>query len=353
MNVLIFGTGSVADLVENELKKGINIIGYLDNSKDKIGKYLKEKKIYEVEFVKKCSYDCIIIASQYIEEMYNQLIELGVDENKILNYFLYKSISDNLFKNKLSEFNQMKKVDVIITGLSYAHSGINAFLNKKVINFALGSQDLYCDKSIVTFILDKYKSKINKNSKCIIALSYYSFQYDLSKSLLKDRVMRYYPYINVCKNNELYYSKIKEAKIAKSLGIKIIYSNIEDKQDKQELNYDIGKIWAERDSNKNYPETVEENKKIFDDYLTLLRMYDIEAIVVVCPTSKYYSKYFDDRVSKEFNSIINQFKNKYNFQYLDYFCSDVFEDSDFLDVSHLNKKGAEKFTNILNEVIAW
>lgn len=58
-------------------------------------------------------------------------------------------------------------------------------------------------------------------------------------------------------------------------------------------------------------------------------------------------------LEREFQSIIKAFKKEYDFQYIDYFRSEKFNNEDFEDVSHLNPKGAEKFTEILNEIIDW
>lgn len=90
-----------------------------------------------------------------------------------------------------------------------------------------------------------------------------------------------------------------------------------------------------------------------NDYLKMLIDSNIKPIVVVFPASKYYAKYFSQRIENEFHSIIKDLQDKYEFQYIDYFRSDEFEDEDFLDVSHLNHKGATKFTQILNDTIKW
>lgn len=117
--------------------------------------------------------------------------------------------------------------------------------------------------------------------------------------------------------------------------------------------YEVGKAQAELDCNKNYPKTVVENTKILKDYLELLMTNNIKPIIVVCPVTKYYSKYFSVRIKEEFLEIINKLQRDYNFQYIDYFESELFDDSLFYDVSHLTFEGGEKFTMLLNEEILW
>ena len=123
--------------------------------------------------------------------------------------------------------------------------------------------------------------------------------------------------------------------------------------EKDEDFYIIGKKQADLDCNKNYPKTVEENKIIFEKYIKLLQKYNVKPIVVVCPTSKYYNINFSKRLKDQFFEIIYQMKIKYDFQYIDYFESKLFDDSMFYDVSHLTYEGGEKFTKILNETINW
>ncbi len=97
-----------------------------------------------------------------------------------------------------------------------------------------------------------------------------------------------------------------------------------------------------------------ENILIFEKYLKTLRDYNIKPIIVICPTSKYYYKYFENGYQKnKFYKIIEKFEKSYDFQVIDYFNSDLFEDNDFWDYGHLNGKGAEKFTGILNNEIEW
>lgn len=74
---------------------------------------------------------------------------------------------------------------------------------------------------------------------------------------------------------------------------------------------------------------------------------------MIFPASKYYTKYFSERIENEFRSIINEIGKLYDFQYIDYFRPELFTDDDFVDVSHLNGDGAEKFTKILNNLIKW
>ena len=110
---------------------------------------------------------------------------------------------------------------------------------------------------------------------------------------------------------------------------------------------------VERKYNKNYPLTVEENKKIFKNYLDMLYTNDIKPIIIISPQTKLYQKNISIPIRDQFYEIIDEFQKEYDFQFLDYFYSDDFIDSDFYDVSHLNNKGSIKWTNLLSKDIKW
>ena len=79
----------------------------------------------------------------------------------------------------------------------------------------------------------------------------------------------------------------------------------------------------------------------------------MKPILVVFPTAKYYFEKFDKDIKDYFYQIINEVKNIYDFQFFDFFRSDLFDIEDFNDADHLNKKGAEKMTKLLDDLINW
>lgn len=359
--ILIFGTGSTAEIVTKSLKDNIDIIAYVDNDISKHFKKFNDKIIIPPQKIKEHEYDFIIIASQYNEEIYEQLNLLNISKNVIFQFFNFITLYDNSMKFKLNEYYDRKdNIEVIITGISYTVVGLkldNFF--RTSFSFARGSQDLFYDYNIIKHVMKRYNNAIKY---CIIGLCYYSFQYDLSLSAMKSRVMCYYDFIKESHNFYNFKDYYIRFNIDNYIANEILSKN---STDRFVINWDVesklndkninkyGKNQASVDCNKNYPETVKENKQIFKDYLKLLKDNNIKPIVVVFPASKYYTKYFSKRIEDEFHSIINEVKKEYDFQYIDYFRSELFDDEDFQDVSHLNSKGAEKFTNILNDTIEW
>lgn len=87
MKILIFGTGSSTMLYIRDCKEyfdNIEILGFVDNNKDKLGKEISKKKIISPYAISDFDYDVILICSVYEEEVYNQLVfTLDICEKKI------------------------------------------------------------------------------------------------------------------------------------------------------------------------------------------------------------------------------------------------------------------------------
>lgn len=365
-NVIIFGTGTTSKIVLSGLKDNINILYYCDNDKQKWGEIYNNVEIISPERIQRLNYDFIVIASQFNDEIYNQLLEIGVCPNKIFQFFKYVDSLSNCVKVDVQKVIDSKQtVQGIITGISYAESGINEkILIKKTCKMARHSQDLYFDYHLVKYVIDNYKEVLNTLKYVFISLSYYSFEYDMSYSAMKGKVPLYYQVIGKKHNLHNIHEYINKTNVNRDIAKEIfnLYQNgylevdwyIRNNYDNtSNLSEDIGKKQALLDGNKNYPETVKENIEILRKYLKLLKDNNIKPVVIVCPVSKYYAKYFPKRLIDEFYMIIRKIGKEYNFQFLDYFDSNLFCNEDFYDVSHLNHKGAEKFTNILNDVIDW
>ncbi len=361
----MFGTGNFSDLLEEILSNEVYILAYVDNDKSKWYGSKNKKKIIPSKEIQNYNYDYIIIASQFNEDIYMQLVSMNICTDKIFqyskfldNYCSYYKTYINLFISKPDGFYQ-----VLVTGISYADLGFRPYLcARKTMKFAFGSQDLFYDYHTIKYLIENHKNKMYNVKHNIIGISYYSFQYDMSLSAMKGKTVLYY---EVLKNSHHFHNietVYKEYGLNCEIADKLLKKNeegfVEAKWSSKELididnKESLGKKQAELDCHKNYPKTVEENKRIFKNYLKLLKDNNIKPIVVVFPASKYYTKYFSKRIEDEFHSIMKQTKEEYEFQYIDYFRSDLFDDYDFTDVSHLNSKGAEKFTKILNKEIQW
>lgn len=354
-NIMIFANNTRDKNIE-ELSNIFNILGFIND------KSIHDKNIFKIakDDPMLINLDYIIIFEEdrknieYIKRKLSEFIPI----DKIYDYYEhnYLMIVEG-FEYKLDQILKMPEVELLSTGLSYVETAINDdLLNVPSFNFALSSQDLFYDYNVVKYLLNFQHIK-NNLKYCIIGLAYYSFDYDLSKSSGATRVHRYLPtlgtthnYSNIPQLNIMHYNYLKTdykndyLRLAQAKENVVMYVGNKDEQD----------YIAKHNSQMNYPETVEENKQIFKDYLELLKVNNIKPIIVICPTSINYHRYFNDKTLKNrFYNTLTEFQKQYNFEILDYFESDLFGDSDFWDYSHMNKKGANKFTKILNEKINW
>lgn len=122
-NVILFGASLFGKKVFNYYKdnKEINIIAFCDNDEKKHNSIFLDKKVLSIDSLMKTEYDEIIISSTYDYEIKEQLLKLGIKDNKIVffqsNYEeiqlknsndllvaeeLMFNISDLLIKNNIS-----------------------------------------------------------------------------------------------------------------------------------------------------------------------------------------------------------------------------------------------------------
>ena len=344
-----------------------------------MGKYFNDTLIISPEEINNYNYDYVFITNEDLKIVKAALTRCRLSDSNIICYTEFLNnifLSPEFYINYFDFMNNEKSFEGLITGISYAQKGIKAeSFKKKFFNLAAPSQDLYYDYEMIKFTL-KFKELKANLKYVIIGLCYYSFEYDLSLGIDKNRVWYYYPVTGKIHNYTLksymnffydFYNKSK--KILLDNHVEIIwktfmenhYRNIIENGSKNHFNYEslledeIIKIEEEvkKTFKKNYPYTVEENKNIFRNYLELLGENGIKPIVVVCPQTKIFQKFIPEKMKIEFESIIKEFKSQYDFQFIDYTYSCEFIDDDFRDYSHLNVYGAAKFAEILDKKIEW
>lgn len=380
-NLIVFGVNKYSQLTTILINKDIvDIIAYIDLNNENIGKYINNRLIISINQLKNYNYDYILLMD-YNYKYINELLRMySITDDNIINYIKFLNItitSMEFFDSYYKFINNEKNYEGIITGISYTQKSIRAVnFSKKFFNFAGPCQDLYYDYEMLKYALNINELK-SSLKYVIIGLSYYSFQYDLSQSIYKNRVWYYYIISNSIhnyKNSEFinfikdFYKKTNiilnknhikiiwehiinpnyKSFLKKSSQLKPFNSKILDEKDKAKIINGIKKLF-----NKDYPNTVKENKKIFKDFLELLKINNIKPIIVTSPQTEIYCKYISENIKNEFKNILYEFKQKYNFQVLDYTYSDKFNDNDFYDFSHMNIDGSIKFTKILENDILW
>ncbi|MBU3570721.1 hypothetical protein IUK39_11125 [Priestia aryabhattai] len=360
--VVILGISELTVNIKKILNEDkVQLIAYCTTDEKYKWNRVNEIPIIDIEELSKIEYDLLIIAEKntYIEN--NKTLNLIDYIDSYYDYEISRAAEAYLHYDK-------EQINGLITGSSYAETAIDVEQIKGLnfVNLAVSSQDLYYDYEIVRWILSNKEIDINNFKYVIINLGYASFQYDLSLSVNKHRTSFYYPYIKklhhnfktdtVNKYDEYEYMSEKVfIKNFHSVIHKILQQN-NDKMWEKLINGEMkepqiqaaGKMVG-KDCNKYYPLTVNENVDILTEYIELLLSKRIIPLITICPTSKYYSEKFSNRIKTEFKEIIEGFIRKYKLKVLDYFDSSFFYDSDFYDVSHLNRKGSIKFTKLISE----
>lgn len=340
----------------NKFRNDINILGIL--KLDENNNLDKNFSFFKIKDLKLLNYDYIILTDMELEDYkikLKKLVDFGIEENKI---FMAKNLEIEFeiegFNYRISEFIQKNKIEGIITGLSYAEVGINTnFFNGEFINFALSSQDLYYDYKLLEYFLKIEKVK-NNIKYVILNLAYYSFDFDLSRTLERNRVHRYYPIIKDTHNykdefrikllNKMYNLRWTNEDYAEINNLK---KNIVMRNDKETIQK--GKKCAIYHSKMKSEEIKKENLEIFETILKLLKQNNISPLILICPVSKYYYEHYDKKRIKEFYCNIDFYIQRDNIKIVDFFDSELFDNSDFWDDSHLNSKGAIKLTKLIEK----
>ena len=104
---------------------------------------------------------------------------------------------------------------------------------------------------------------------------------------------------------------------------------------------------------KHYPKTVEENKQIFDDYLSLCEENEIKPIVFTPPQTRGAMEAYPKKLLDEFHTIRREIMSRHpTAVFFDGWQVQGFvDDVDFCDSIHLNTTGAVKFSRLFNQFI--
>lgn len=250
--------------------------------------------------------------------------------------------------------------EMFATGICYIGMGLDVTKFKyKLFNFGRSGNDLYYDYQTAKFALECAGGGIPIRY-ALIGLAPYSFHWDMSKSMggfthfqqyraFKDLHNFWLPvekFESIFTQNYLNYRLPDD-----SLDLNNVY--FEKSAEKMNWYYQIAardrvEVWNSR----TYPETLKENVKIFDDYLTLCEKNNVRPIIFLITMTEGYKKHFKKQMLEEFYYIIHEAVKKHSSAiFIDGWKFQGFSDQDFRDTDHMNIYGAAKFSAILNNVI--
>lgn len=93
----------------------------------------------------------------------------------------------------------------------------------------------------------------------------------------------------------------------------------------------------------------QENCELMESMLKQTEKQRSKVWVIIPPFTKEYLLFLNQDMKESLLSVIENFS--YTVDYVDLNTTDFFEDSDFLDMDHLNGQGAIKMTNILSAIL--
>lgn len=277
----------------------------------------------------------------------------------------YRFVPNN-YTQKASEIKKNYDSEVLVLGNSHAFYGINPDdFSKKTYNFSNISQSLYFDELLLKKHLENFPnlkyvvltvdyfslSQIDNSSEDIYRKYYYEQYMDLDVPLISKFDPKSYSLSftrNLEMNVDLIKSWIDEKTLiegnkkgwARKTGVSSEYNNYETAVDVVAKNED-GLL----DFNVNL------NRLERISAMCLKRK--VKVVMVTMPVTSYYASLVNkSKLEKLYLSCQRIAFNNDSLMYLNLFEDKKFDNNDFYDTDHLNEKGAEKCSKILNQFIA-
>ncbi|MNE35062.1 hypothetical protein D3C80_1288060 [compost metagenome] len=278
--------------------------------------------------------------------------------------FFYRFIPNN-YTEKQKQIIQNYDSEVLILGNSHSFYGINpSSFNQKAYNFSNISQSLYFDE----LLLEKNITHFNNLKYVILTIDYFTLSQedDTSEDLWRKYYYQQYMNLEVPSISKFDFKSYSLA-ITRNLemNIELLQKYRNDKKLVECDDFGWGRyegVNLEYNNSVTAIDIVKKNEDGLTDFksneLRLQRMIDlcnkdkIKLVLITMPVTSYYAKNVNENKLKKIVASCNYFeeKNK-NVIYLNLFQSPQFDNNDFYDTDHLNTKGAEKCSKILNKLI--
>lgn len=323
-----------------------------------------------------------VVKMKYFSEDYFANLKDFVLHYTLNNY-------DYCYLKAMHERNRRIGTKTIIAGSSHAMNGIvNEYVSGGCINFSISSQDIYFDFQQITRAVEEGRQKIER---CIINIGYYMLYQDLSYSKVMNYLIPsvYYPlfrdshHLAITKEYDMlesltfdrgvyseklvrriceewsngffqeepsFYGSLKTRENNNIMGIKKIVWNTLSEEEKQRI-----AIGRTNDHNrlKQHEQSRRENGNLVKEIVEYLYRHQITPVFVIFPFTAWYNRYIDPDYKQDIVELLESITLPVEFLDMnDCVCGPgegIFSDADFLDTDHLNRQGAMKATEILNE----
>lgn len=298
-------------------------------------------------------------------------------------------VSDTYLRNKNSLYNEKykgaiensKKIKLLILGNSHANYGVDPEpFDEYAYNIANVNQSFYFDKRITLSLLNKLK-----NLEYVLISADYHSMYFSSQGL---RNFWSYRAHNITYENENYFWEnlsptlfgyppkvvlsflkrdLKNLLVHQNQGVNFTVQkgvNVLDTIDRGFIGY-TGSIDDSFNENNYKKRANTFNKKILNantdkkkeiendlqNFIIKLKENGITPILFTAPTYQEYNKYLDSNSLKQNEIFYRKLSEEFDIPYWNFMDSNLFNKRLFYDEDHLNKKGAHRFSLILNDSI--
>ena len=285
-------------------------------------------------------------------------------------------IQPNIYSYKRSYIERnLDNIKILIMGHSHFEEGIAPYIirnDDSLFNFAIAGQVmLYTDK-----LVQKYIPQMNHLETVILPFRYgdgYVFKKRINEPKRKDNSQRcmYYKYMHISVNQTtdwLYWSELMNSKMN-------FWKRLTADKDKCAVGWGISLSLTELDSLKGFVPLNPDNRKegwqkvnlpVEIDYSVRETSYrnslesiaklcqdkGVRLVLITCPWNKESQQLLTEYGINEMRVFTDSLINKYPVvEYYNYLFDGRFIDDDFYDATHLNRNGAEKFSNILKKEI--
>lgn len=256
-----------------------------------------------------------------------------------------------------------KSIKTLLVGSSHVFYGITpSLLSEKALNYGNVSQTIDVDYQIINQHIDSLESL----ETIVIRLSYTTLFEQLETGDESWRIKDYEIYTDINLDSKLtYHSEVLSVKLKNNLKrINDFYFLNEHpefvsnqgwgkhtaREHVQNID-EAGRLIAEKHTIVA-DEVYEENYKTLEKIMDLCQKKDIKVILITMPAFESYVQNLDanqlEKTISAGRTMENEFHNCFYFNFLN---DKRFTRDDFLDADHLNSRGAEKFTILLDSLI--
>lgn len=273
----------------------------------------------------------------------------------------------------------LDSIEVLVLGTSHAHYAVNPdIFDLYAYNLANLGQSIYFDKRITLSLLPEMKQL----KYVFISIDYHSLafssQFDKDywsyygngikykdtnyfSANLSPTLFGYTPRVAFAMHKNRYLNILKHGKeiidFEVQEGVDIYKPAIKGFVAFDGRNTHNFNPAAYSESSTWYTEVIansDEREEIIadlEDFVQILLAHDIKPILITAPIYSEYLEYLNASYIQENIEVSKKIVDKYGIKYWDYINSDRFTIDDFYDMEHLNRKGALKFTTMLNDSI--